>query len=74
MIPLNLIFGLPGRIVLGLIAAFVVYKSVQYSGVRKERVRVERQDTANVKNADAAARSSREPGSRGVLDPYVRHD
>lgn len=66
------LLSLPGRIAMGCLAAFAAYQFVQFSGVKKERARVEIQDRTNVSKADAAGRASRDPAVGGVLDPYAR--
>lgn len=66
------LLSLPGRLAMGALAAFAAYQVVQFSGVKKERARVETQDRKHVSNADAAARASRDPAAGGVLDPYSR--
>lgn len=72
MIWINHLMSLPGRIALGALAAFVAFKVVQSTGVKKERARVETQDRKNVSKAYDAARGSRDPRTPGVLDPYAR--
>jgi xanthosine utilization system XapX-like protein len=58
---------------LGLLVAWKIDRAVQRdAGARAAMATVKEQDRRYVSKANAAADRSRDPGARGVLDPYAR--
>ena len=71
----GLVWGSPiGKIAMAGLAALFALKAVQYSGVQKERARVEHRDKTNVSKANKAGAASVDPSARGVRDRYIRND
>lgn len=52
------------------VVAFEAYRT----GANRATAKIERQNAKAIANADTAGARSRDPKSRGVRDPYTRHD
>ena len=67
-----------GKMVAGVIAGLICVGlfawDQQSRGANKAVAKIERKDAANVKKADTVGAKSRDPTSRGMLDPAVRND
>lgn len=61
-------------LVAALVTAGGLYFGIEQRGGRKAIAKVEKQNVAGIENANTAGARSRDPKSRGMLDPYARHD
>lgn len=62
--------GLAGLALLGLVVSFA--HEQRNIGAVKERAITQERANDNVRKADDVRRRAREPGARGVRDPYAR--